>query len=61
MSQSSWNIDVAGWRSVAQTDVRRARRTPIILLLLSIVMIASVGYSLAYRYVDPVSDVHGVC
>lgn len=52
MSQSSWNIDVAGWRSVAQTDVRRARRTPIILLLLSIVMIASVGYSLAYRYVE---------
>jgi ABC-2 type transport system permease protein len=52
MSQSSWNIDVAGWRSVAQTDVRRARRTPIILLLLSIVMITSVGYSLAYRYVE---------
>ncbi|ERG90347.1 MAG: hypothetical protein J07HQW1_00367 [Haloquadratum walsbyi J07HQW1] len=52
MSQSSWNIDVAGWRSVAETDVRRARRTPIILLLLSIVMITSVGYSLAYRYVE---------
>jgi ABC-2 type transport system permease protein len=52
MSQSSWNIDVAGWRSVAQTDVRRARRTPIMLLLLSIVMITSVGYSLAYRYVE---------
>lgn len=44
-------IDTTGWRSVAQTDARRARRTPTILLLLGIIMITSIGYSVIYTYI----------
>ena len=53
MSEWGWRIDTTGWQSVARTDARRARRTPTILVLLSITIITSIGYSIAYTYVGP--------